>query len=280
MRIFALSRGQSGVARIDSLPPARSRKVSLPMEDSPSIEEQAAMYDRWNLECRAGDYESITPEIRARGERVVQFLRRQRVKDARILEVGCGTGWLAERLVEFGHVAGVDLSPAAIEIARDRGLDAEFRAGDFLELPYETGAFDVVVCVETLFYVPDQQACVEKMARLLRPGGLFASTAINKYVYERSSDIGPPKPGQVRRWLSVGELRTLLGRHFEIDSVQTVEPRGDQGLLRLVNSYKVNALAGRIFSPGAVKRLKERAGLGGGVVIFAHRAGADPSEPG
>ena len=212
----------------------------------PTIAQQIEYYDRWNADNRAGDLDAIEPEIRRRGLLVCEHLRRAGLSQPRILEVGCGTGWLSSKLVELGSLSAIDLSPKAIEIARQRHVQATFIADDFFAHDFGSEPFDAIVCIETLFYVPDQPRFVAKLAELLRPGGFLGLSCINKFVYERSSDIGAPKAGQVRRWLSKGEILALLRPQFDIRSVQSVEPRGDQGILRLVNSYKVNSMLGRV----------------------------------
>jgi len=76
----------------------------------PSIEAQRAFYDQWNAQARAGAYEEISREIRLRGERLAAILRELGMDHPRILEVGCGTGWLTEKLCELGRVTAIDLS--------------------------------------------------------------------------------------------------------------------------------------------------------------------------
>lgn len=128
----------------------------------PSLQEQIRFYDRWNADSRAGVFDQIVPEIRRRGHIVVEHLRAAGLREPRILEVGCGTGWLSSKLVELGRVTAIDLSPKAIEIAQRRGIDASFIVGDFYEYEFAGASFDAVVCIETLFYVPDQQRFVAK----------------------------------------------------------------------------------------------------------------------
>jgi 2-polyprenyl-3-methyl-5-hydroxy-6-metoxy-1,4-benzoquinol methylase len=250
----------------------------VPHTNVPSIEEQTAFYDRWNELYRRGELEEIDPEIRLRGERVLDLLRRPGLlhRGARILEVGCGTGWMGRELCRLGDLTAIDLSPRAIEIAKSRGLPGEYVAGDFLSHDFGDRSFDAVLCVETLFYVHDQAACVHKMARLLEPDGILALTAINKFVYERRSDIRQPLPGQIRHWLSRRELRRLLRPYFRILSEETLLPLGNRGILRLVNSYRLNAILDRSLGADRVRSLKERAGLGGGVIVLASRKKSVP----
>jgi ubiquinone/menaquinone biosynthesis C-methylase UbiE len=61
---------------------------------------------------------------------------------ARTLDVACGTGFMTRHL--RGDVVGLDQSPSMIEVAREQAPDAEFIAGDALDLPFDDDAFDRV----------------------------------------------------------------------------------------------------------------------------------------
>src|SRR5208283_813990 len=100
--------------------------MELPMAELPSVQEQIAFNDYWNATHRSGHFEEMDPEVRARGEKIVEVLASLPVRQPSILEAGCGTGWLTEKLVSFGPTTAIDLSPGAIEIAKRRGLDAHF----------------------------------------------------------------------------------------------------------------------------------------------------------
>jgi ubiquinone/menaquinone biosynthesis C-methylase UbiE len=87
-----------------------------------------------------------------------------------VLEVGCGTGLLLRRFAVTARTAiGVDLSPAMVAIARERGLDA--RVGDALALPFADESFDLVVSFKVLPHVPSLLRALREVARVLRPGG-------------------------------------------------------------------------------------------------------------
>ena len=241
------------------------------MNQDPDNSEQIAFYDRWNENNRAGQLSDIDEEIRVRGLRVLEHIQTSGLQQPKILEVGCGTGWLTELLSDVGSVTAIDLSPRAIEIAKARGMDAELIAGDFFQQDFPARHYDLGICIETLFYVPDQAAFLKKFAALMKPGALVGFSTINKFVYERSSDIGEPKEGQVRHWLSKAEMRKMLAPYFDLISIETLAPRGDTGILRFVNSSKLNAILGKIFSHQSIKQAKEKLGLGGGIVIMARR---------
>jgi 2-polyprenyl-3-methyl-5-hydroxy-6-metoxy-1,4-benzoquinol methylase len=249
-------------------PYSRSEKQ---VNQDPNIDEQIAYYDRWNESHRHGQISEIAKEIRVLGLCVLNHLRAQSIYRPKILEIGCGTGWLTELLCDLGSVTAIDLSPRAIEIAQSRGMDAKLIAGDFFQQDFPEQSYDVGVCMETLFYVSDQSTFLKKFASYMKPGAIVGFTTINKFVYDRSSDIAAPEKGQVRHWRSKREIRKLLAPHFDILSIETLEPRGDSGILRLVNSVKINRILELIFSAQSIKQAKEKLGFGGGIVIMARR---------
>jgi SAM-dependent methyltransferase len=110
---------------------------------------------------------------------------------ARVLEVGCGWGELAEWIArETGaEVVAVDLSPRMVELARERGVDAG--VADVQSLPFEDAIFDVVVAAWMLYHVPDLDRGLAEIARVLRPGGTFdAATNSRLHLQERRDLVG------------------------------------------------------------------------------------------
>jgi 2-polyprenyl-6-hydroxyphenyl methylase / 3-demethylubiquinone-9 3-methyltransferase len=108
---------------------------------------------------------------------------RCRLEGAKVVDVGCGGGLLAEALVRRGaRMSGIDLSGAMIEVARlhaeGAGLTIDYRQRSAESLVAEAaGSFDVVTCMEMLEHVPDPASMVGTLGALLRPGGdLFLST--------------------------------------------------------------------------------------------------------
>jgi len=94
-----------------------------------------------------------------------------------VLEVGPGPGELAERIGnELGaEVIAVDTSPRMVELARERGVEAQ--VGDVQELPFPDESFDCAVAAWMLYHVPDVDRGIAELARVLRPGGrLVAAT--------------------------------------------------------------------------------------------------------
>ena len=90
----------------------------------------------------------------------------------RILDFGCGTGWLGASLTSFGDVTGIDLSPAAIEHGRQEFPDVHLIAGSFTDEAL-VEPFDLIISSGVIAHVSDQQEYIPRAADLLRPGGIF-----------------------------------------------------------------------------------------------------------
>ncbi len=96
---------------------------------------------------------------------------------ARVLESGCGTGWLASILARCGYdVVGQDISEHAIELARANVVFASgprplFLAGDFETLGFRE-EFDAVVFYDALHHATDEEGALRSAYEALRPGGV------------------------------------------------------------------------------------------------------------
>lgn len=103
-----------------------------------------------------------------------------------ILDAGCGSGPLMEALRGKGAVvSGFDLSPAMVELARERlGEDAGVKVADLgAPLPYPDDAFDCVVASLSLHYVKDWASALAELRRVLKPGGRLIVSIIHPTVY-------------------------------------------------------------------------------------------------
>ncbi len=95
-----------------------------------------------------------------------------------VLEVGCGTGLILERLARVARRAvGVDLSPGMLEHARRRGL--EVREADAASLPFADESFDVACSFKVLAHVREIETAMAEMARVVRPGGQVIAESYN-----------------------------------------------------------------------------------------------------
>ncbi len=110
-----------------------------------------------------GGYHELLDELES------EFVERfGRGKD--VLEVGCGTGLVLERIRRFAKSAqGLDLSPGMLEKARARGLDVIL--GSATALPFADQSFDVVCSFKVLAHISEIELALRELTRVVRPGG-------------------------------------------------------------------------------------------------------------
>jgi ubiquinone/menaquinone biosynthesis C-methylase UbiE len=157
------------------------------------------------------------------GRQTVERLRL--IAGERVLDVCCGSGASAIPAAKIvgptGSVVGVDLAENLLALARgkakDRGLaNIEFRSGDMTQLPFDDSSFDVVVCVFGIFFVPDMEAALRELKRVLRVGGKLAITTWGPRFFEPASTVF---------WESVRDVRPDLYKGFNPwDRISDVEP--------------------------------------------------------
>jgi O-antigen biosynthesis protein len=97
-----------------------------------------------------------------------------------VLDVGCSTGYLAERLQQRGStVIGLEMDERAAELAR-RFCEAVY-VGDIetMELPLEPASFDAIVCGDLIEHLRDPQAVLSRLRPLLKPGGRLVLSTPN-----------------------------------------------------------------------------------------------------
>ena len=244
--------------------------------------DEKSWWDLWNTSYRKkDDNDAISGELFERAAAAVNGITRN--SNCRVLEIACGTGTLS-RMIAFSSYHGLDISPAAIEIARQKSANISlpassapptYEAADFHEWPLPEQAFDVAVCIDAISSIRDQAGAMAKMARSLRPGGHLVLATINRYVYDRiqRSPTVRLESGPVSHWLSRNELHTLIRQAgFTIERSSTIMPRGNLGILRFVNSRRLNEVFGPRFA-SVLRRLKESVGLGQYSVVVAHKEG-------
>ena len=102
-------------------------------------------------------------------------------RPGRLLDLACGVGYgtriLADRAGERVQALGVDLSPEAIAYAKRRyaGPRTAFAAADAMQFSDAQG-FDTIVSIETIEHLPDPEAFVAHLVRMLRPGGILVAS--------------------------------------------------------------------------------------------------------
>jgi SAM-dependent methyltransferase len=176
------------------------------------IDDPAAVACQYATETNLEARRSLYANAEGPDPREIAFEAVAEIGPKRVIEVGGGPGELAERiLTELEcEVVMIDVSPRMVELARERGVDA--RVGDVQSLPLPDEAFDCAVAAWMLFHVPDLDAGLHELARVLQPGGrLVATTNSADHLKELREIAG------TAAWKSVFTRENgaeIIGRHF------------------------------------------------------------------
>jgi SAM-dependent methyltransferase len=143
---------------------------------------QSWLYDRWSKKYDAGKHASQLYDDEMLARPLLEKL--SDVPQPLILDFAAGTGRLSYALLnrpEFkGHIIALDISQgmleqAASKLSRHLGR-VELLHHSSMPLPFPDAAFDAVCCLEVLELLPNAQAALDEMSRLLRPGGVLLTS--------------------------------------------------------------------------------------------------------
>jgi SAM-dependent methyltransferase len=168
-------------------------------------------------------------------ERIRRLVAAARLKgDERVLDIATGPGYIAEAFAGAAReVVGVDLTDAMLAIGKERTKErgvtnVSFRAADAQNLPFENGAFDVVVCRLALHHLMEPLQVLREMARVCRAGGkvlvedIYASEHPERAAFQDRWEV-LRDPSHVRT-LALSELLQLLRDvGLETDFVTTAD---------------------------------------------------------
>jgi len=176
-----------------------------------------------------------------------------------VLDVACGTG-IAVRLVAphaapGGRVVGLDFDPAMLAVARrivqcPAGVTLDWHCASAQAMPFETGTFDIVFCLQGLQFLPDCTAGLAEMRRVMKPGGRLVAIvwhtgehckgqhAIIQALGRRNLDAAP-----MLKALSMGDTGKLR-KHASEAGFRDVDIRAASGSARFPSArHFVEALA-------------------------------------
>jgi ubiquinone/menaquinone biosynthesis C-methylase UbiE len=96
-------------------------------------------------------------------------------KEKKILDLGCGSGYISEYIVQQtgASIVGIDFAKGAIKSAQNRvkNIGAEFSVGNINELSFPDESFDYVLTIDTLYFGSDLGKIVKDIKRILKPNG-------------------------------------------------------------------------------------------------------------
>ena len=184
---------------------------------------------------------------------------RTTLRDATVLDVGCGGGLLSEALAQAcAKVTAIDLAPNLLKVARLHGLESGIKV-DYRELPVEVlaeeapASFDAITCMEMLEHVPEPASIINACATLLKPGGrLFLSTlnrtpaafALAIVGAEYVARMLPKGTHQYRDFIKPSELaKWLREAGLELEDVSGLMYEPWRNSARVISRTDINYLA-------------------------------------
>jgi predicted TPR repeat methyltransferase len=175
--------------------------------------------DEYERIASAYDHDLAGPLDYTSPEAVVTVCSRLLARDARILDVGAGTGLLGVGLAEAGfeHLDALDLSPAMLAEAERKGVYGELREGRLGDaLPYASDVYDAVVACGVLTTGHAPASCLDELVRVTCAGG--------HVVFTLRSDRTPPGYDERLAELVGFGCWELVERGDEFQAMPTSEP--------------------------------------------------------
>jgi len=190
------------------------------------VKTNRAYYDefaaRYEAERHAG-YHALVDRLE------VDLVRRY-AEGARVLEAGCGTGLLLDRVRGFArHAVGIDLSPGMLAHAAARGLPVA--NASITSLPFADASFDVAYSFKVLAHVEAIGDALAELARVVRPGGHvlaeFYNTRSLRYLVKRWKPATPisdrtTDEAVYTRYDSLEDVRGYLPRELDVVDLRGV----------------------------------------------------------
>jgi ubiquinone/menaquinone biosynthesis C-methylase UbiE len=183
-------------------------------------------FNEW---ARAGKGESMEKGHRPVGEQAIAHMHVS--ADARVLDIGCGSGWASRLLAGLamnGRVTGIDVSDQMIRVARESSQsfpNVDFEIASAELLPFSDAEFSHAFSMESLYYYRNIPKALQEIRRVLKPCGLFVAVMDlyweNEATHQWIDNLNVPV-----ELLSVSDYRSLFvdAGFVEISDQRLIDP--------------------------------------------------------
>ncbi|MBU0923017.1 class I SAM-dependent methyltransferase [Patescibacteria group bacterium] len=167
-----------------------------------------------------------------------EFAKRCFGKNAKVIDIGCGTGYGSAVLGEKYEVTAIDNNNEAIEYANKHySKKARFLKANATTLPFEDSKFDAACSFEVIEHLKDTHKFMKEVHRVLRPGGKFILSTPNKFFHSTGDKL--KSPYHIKEY-TAEELGHLLNKYFKTVGIksQTKSKRAKTALKDFMASQK------------------------------------------
>ena len=167
-------------------------------------------FNEW---ARAGRGEGMEKGHRPVGQQAIELM--DIPADARVLDLGCGSGWASRLIAEKaprGRVIGIDISNEMVQLAADTSKEfsnIEFKVASAEGLPFNDNEFTHVFSMESLYYYSNMLAALKEVNRVLGNGGRMVNV-VDLYLENEPSHQWIPTLNVPVQLLSIPDYRSVL----------------------------------------------------------------------
>lgn len=173
------------------------------------------------------------------------------LQNMKILDAGCGVGAFSQPLVERNTVYGVDFSAKSLEYAAQRGLVTQ--VGDLGNLEFETGKFDLVLCIGVIQLIDDYQPILKELARTVKPGGTLLIQTLHKQSLQRKVVMMFEQNKKFDRMYGMDELSSVY-RELGFENIEFLKQYHPLKLVRAENTGSISDIFCTSFAIKATKQ--------------------------
>jgi 2-polyprenyl-3-methyl-5-hydroxy-6-metoxy-1,4-benzoquinol methylase len=179
-----------------------------------------------------------------RRETLNNYLQQHTPPGAKVIDVGCGLGDVLAGLKGDYQRFGMDYAQSNVRAATRRlGADAVIRQGSIYEIPFESGGFDVALCLEVLEHIEDDARGVRDIARVLKPGGFLIAAVPYTYYWPEYMAL----MGHFRHYTRQSFTRLMNTNGLRVDAYLPNYPHWHQTYTRRYAMIRAQAMtAGRL----------------------------------